>query len=94
MTMKQPKLSDLRLDRQGTEQIRSAMARSKTIKITINIDAESLHQLRQMADESSIPYQRLLNQVLRKGLTERETTEARLTRLERELKQLKQQVAE
>jgi hypothetical protein len=69
------------------------MAQAKTIKITINLDAESLSRLRQMADESGIPYQRLLNQVLREGLTKRATTEARLTRLEQGLQKLKRQLA-
>ena len=91
--MKQPKLSDLQVEQPGTERIRAAMARTKTIKITINLDAESLTQLRQLADESGVPYQRLLNQVLKKGLAKRETTEARLARLEAEVNKLKRQIA-
>ena len=91
--MKQPKLSDLRVDRPGTERIRTAVARTKSIKITINLDAESLTQLRQLADESSVPYQRLLNQILKKGLAQHETTEARLARLEAEINKLKRQLA-
>lgn len=91
--MKQPKLSDLRMDRPGTERIRASMAQTKTIKITINLDAESLTQLRQLAEESGVPYQRLLNQVLREGLAKRETTEARLARLEAEVNKLKRRIA-
>lgn len=91
--MKPPRLSDLRFDRRGTEQIRSAMARAKKIQITINIDVESLQQLRQMADERGVPYQRLLNQALGEGLGQQDLTEARLTRLEQEFKKLKRQLA-
>lgn len=91
--MKQPKLSDLRMDRPGTKHIRASMAQTKTIKITINLDAESLTQLRQLAGESSVPYQRLLNQVLREGLGKRETTEARLAHLEAEVSKLKRRIA-
>jgi predicted DNA binding CopG/RHH family protein len=91
--MKPPKLSDLRFDRRGTEQIRSAMARAKKIHITINIDVESLQQLRQMADERGVPYQRLLSQALGGGLVQQDLTEARLTRLEQEFKKLKRQLA-
>jgi hypothetical protein len=40
--MKQPKTSDLVIDRAGTRAVRAQLKRAKTIKITINIDQDSL----------------------------------------------------
>ncbi len=57
--MKQPSLSDLRVDRAGTRKVRTA-AKKGVVKITINIDWDSLALLRTMAAETGVPYQRLL----------------------------------
>ena len=65
--MKQPKLNDLVIDRKATQSIRSAMAKAKKIKITINIDEDSLGILRDMANQTGVPYQKLLNQILKDG---------------------------
>lgn len=90
--MKQPKLADLRLDRAGTRRIRAA-ARKTTVKITINVDRESLALLRAMADETGVPYQRFLNAVLKEGLKGKETIQSRMDRLEQELKKVKRRLA-
>ena len=86
--MKQPKLSDLRLDQAGTRKIHTA-ARKSFVKITINIDRDSLTLLRAMAKETGVPYQRLLNALLKEGLKGRETIQSRIERLEREVKKVK-----
>lgn len=91
--MKQPRLNDLQLDAKGTEQLRQLAAHSKKIKITFNIDENSLKSLQNMSSKTGIPYQRLLNQILKEGLDKRNTSENRLDRLERELKKLKNQAA-
>lgn len=91
--MRKPSIKNLRVDAKETRQIRSALARRKSVKITINIDSGSLTELRRLSTESGVPYQRLLNQVLREGLAGRTKTESRLARLERELEQVKKQVA-
>jgi predicted DNA binding CopG/RHH family protein len=87
--MKQPKLNDLVIDRKGTQRMRTEAAKTKKVKITINIDQDSLEALREMAGKSGASYQKLLNQILKEGLKKRDDAEARLDRLEKELEQLK-----
>ncbi len=91
--MKQAKLNELVIDRRGTKEIRSKMKRSKKIKITINVDEDSLVLLRKMSSETSAPYQKLLNQILKDGLSKRSEAESRLDRIEKELKRIKREIA-
>ncbi len=91
--MKQPKLNELVIDRRGTKEIRSKMKRSKKIKITINVDEDSLVLLRKMSGETGAPYQKLLNQILKEGLSKRTEAESRLDRIEKELKRIKRELA-
>jgi predicted DNA binding CopG/RHH family protein len=90
--MRQPKLSNLSVDIKGTRSIRSA-AKSKKVKITINIDQASLSRLKSRSDKTGVPYQRLLNQILKEALKGEEAMESRLEKLERELERLKKKVA-
>ncbi len=90
--MKQPKLSDLTIDTAGTRKIRAGMKKSPSVKITINIDAESLDTLRDEAARTGIPYQRLLNNILKEGLARQSETEDRLDRIEKELARIKKQL--
>ena len=91
--MKQPKLNSLQIDKVGTEELRAELAKKKSIKITINIDADSLLTLKGIARDTGIPYQRLLNRLLKQGLKTRDTIETRLNRLEQELKKMKRAFA-
>ena len=91
--MKQPKLSKLVLEQKGTRSLREKMRKTKKIKITINIDEDSLEILRDISGKSGAPYQTLLNQALREGLKKRLESESRLDRIERELEQLKKKMA-
>ena len=90
--MKQPSLGNLRRDNAGTRSIRAA-AKKGSVKITINIDRESLEMLRAMAQETGVPYQRLLNSLLKEGMKGRETIQSRMDRLEYELKKVKRNLA-
>lgn len=87
--MKQPKISDLVIDGKGTKRIRSEAAKTKKVKITINIDHDSLEAIQALASSTGGSYQKLLNQVLRDGLKRRNDSESRLDRIERELERLK-----
>lgn len=91
--MKKPKLSDLKYDVTETKRVRSAMRNPQSVKITINIDSESLVQLRDLAAQSGVPYQRLLNKLVREGLGKSSSTESRLEKLEKELERLKKKLA-
>ena len=91
--MRQPKLSNLKVDVRGTRTMRRAATKSKKVKITINIDEDSLSHLRNRSDKTGVPYQRLLNQILKEALKEDEAVENRLEKLERELNRLKKSVA-
>ena len=90
--MKEPKMNELEIDPKGTDQIRRKMAVAKSVKITINIDRESLDILREKAAKSGIPYQRLLNQFLKRALQGESQTESRLDRLERDIIKLKKKI--
>jgi len=69
------------------------MAKAKTIKITINVDAASLAALKELAAKSGVPYQRLLNIILKEGLGRKDTVESRLERIERDLRKMKKALA-
>ncbi len=91
--MKQPKLDELKIDNKGTRQIRNKMAKAGKIKITVNIDADIIQSLKQTADETGVPYQTLLNRVLRAALEKHHAEESRLDRIEREIETLKKKMA-
>jgi len=91
--MKKPKLSDLKHDVTETKRVRSAMRKPQSVKITINIDSESLVQLRELAAQSGVPYQRLLNKLVKEGLGKGSSTESRLEKLEKELERLRKKIA-
>jgi predicted DNA binding CopG/RHH family protein len=92
-TMKQPKLNDLKIDVRGTKAMRKLMAKAKKIKITINIDSDLLGEIRTMAAKSGIPYQSLLNRVLKEAVMERKSDESRLDRIEREIEKIKKKLS-
>jgi len=90
--MKEPKLSELEIDQRGIQHVRRSMAKTKAVKITINIDKENLDILRDKAAKTGVPFQRLLNHLLAKALQNDKETESRLTRLEREVTKLKKKI--
>jgi len=91
--MKQPKLSDLRVDTKGTKAMREKMAKAKKTKITINIDEDVLESVRGKAVESGVPYQSLLNRLLRDAVEKASESDSRLEKLEREVQALKKKVS-
>jgi len=91
--MKQPKLSDVRIDTKGTKAMRERMAKAKKIKITINVDEDLLLELRRMAASTGIPYQSLLNRVLKDAVMAKKDEGSRLDRLEREVQRLKKKLS-
>lgn len=91
--MKKPALSDLQRSAGETRRMRSAKINPQNIKITINIDTDSMTRLREISEQSGVPYQRLLNKFLKEGLEKNSAMESRLTKLETELEKLKRKVA-
>ncbi len=91
--MKQPKLSDLKVDVKGTKALRKMMNKAKKIKITVNLDEDILNELKQMALETGTPYQSLLNKVLKDAVSNKKTEGSRLDRLEREVERLKKKIS-
>lgn len=91
--MKQPKLSDLKIDTKGTKALRKMMTKAKKIKITVNVDEDILTELRQMAEETGTPYQSLLNKVLKDAVMGKKAEGTRLDRLEREVERLKKKIS-
>jgi predicted DNA binding CopG/RHH family protein len=91
--MKQPKLSDLKIDTKGTKAVRKMMAKAKKIKITVNVDEDLLVELKHMAQETGTPYQSLLNRVLKDAVMAKKDEGSRLDRLEREVERLKKKIS-
>jgi predicted DNA binding CopG/RHH family protein len=91
--MKQPKLSDLKIDTKGTKAMRKLMAKAKKIKITVNVDEDLLVELKHMAEETGTPYQSLLNRVLKDAVMTKKDEGSRLDRLEREIERLKKRIS-
>lgn len=91
--MKKTSLKNLKISSTETKRVHSAAARQKNVKITININSDTLKKVRSLANKSGVPYQRLINRMLRETLDHTETTESRLERLEKELRQLKLKLA-
>lgn len=92
--MKQPKLRDIKVDLKATEQIRARAKRSKKVKITVNIDQDIIAALKKRSDASGVPYQTLLNRLLRTSLNDAKVddTNSRIARLEREIAAIKKQL--
>ena len=69
------------------------MAGRESVKITINVDADSLAKLKELSADSGGPYQRLLNSILKERLSKANTVHSRLDRIEKELAQVKKTLA-
>jgi len=91
--MKQPRLNNLKINEKATLRLRQQMAATKKIKITINIDQDSLVTLKSIALKAGSSYQKLLNQILKEGLEVHRGSDARLDRLEKEIEKLKRKIA-
>jgi len=75
------------------KKIRTALSKKNRVTITVNLDTESLKALQTLSKESRIPYQRLLNTVLTTSVTQQESIQSHLDRLEQELRKIKRRVA-
>lgn len=91
--MREPKLRNLKVDVAETTKIRRALKRQKFVKITINLDADSLDAVKKEASASEVPYQRLLNKLLKESLASKRATESRMDRIEKELREVKKRLA-
>jgi len=91
--MKQPNLSHLRIDRVATNKIRTALSKKNRVTITVHLDPDSLKTLKTRSRNTGIPYQRLLNTLLTTNISQQESVQSRLNRLEQELRKIKRHVA-
>ena len=91
--MQHPNLSRLRIDRVATNKIRTALSKKNRVIITVNLDSDSLKALKIRSRNTGIPYPRLLNTMLTTTVTQQESIQSRLNRLEQELRKIKRHVA-
>ncbi len=91
--MRKPRIRDVKVDAVGTRRLRAEMAGRGSVKITINVDADSLAKLKELSADSGVPYQRLLNSILKERLSKADTVHSRLDRLEKELARVKKTLA-
>ena len=90
--MREPKLKSLKVDIAESAKVRRGLKKQKSVKITINLDAGSLEAVKREASSSGIPYQRLLNRLLKESLASNRATESRIDRIERELREVKKRL--
>ena len=71
------------------------MAQVKKTKINVNVDEDLLSALKLRSDESGVPYQVLLNKLLRASITDQLQGDeaARLDRLEKDVATLKRKLS-
>lgn len=67
-TMKQPKMSEFKLNKKKTAAMRKKAHDTKKVKITISFDDDILYEVKNMAQDMGTPYQTLLNKMLRDSL--------------------------
>ncbi len=95
--MKKPNIKNLKIDKAETKRMHQAMALQRSIKITININSEILDKLKEIAADTGIPYQRLINRILAENLSAQPvgstTTDKRLERIEKDIAALKKKIA-
>jgi len=91
--VRKPSIRDMKVDTAGTRRLRAKMAGRGSVKITINVDADSLTKLKELSAESGVPYQRLLNGILKERLVKVDTLHSRLDRIEKELARVKKTLA-
>jgi len=90
--MKQPNLRDLKIDRVGTGAIRKALRKSH-VTITINLNEEDMQALKTRSKKGGILYQRLLSTLITTTVSQQESMQSRIDRLEQELRKIKRHVA-
>ena len=93
MQTKRGRISENTASALPRSKVRRSIKKQKSVKITINIDAESLAALKKEASASGAPYQRLLNRILKESLANKKSTESRIERIERELREVKRRLA-
>lgn len=69
------------------------MSHAGKIKITINLDANVLTRVKEIASHRGAPYQTLINHLLKDSVMQQSTDSERLLRLEKELKKIKKHLA-
>jgi predicted DNA binding CopG/RHH family protein len=91
--VRKPRITDVKVDVAGAKKLRGELAGRKSVKITINVDADTLGKLKELSADSGVPYQRLLNSLLKERLAAADTVHTRLDRLEKELARVKKTLA-
>ncbi len=87
------RIKNLKYSAAETKRVRSVAAHQRSIKITININAQTLAELRAIANETGIPYQRLINRTLSESLATKTATKSRLDDIEKQLKAIQKKLA-
>lgn len=90
--MKQPNLRHLKIDPIGTATMRKALRKGR-VTITMNLNAADLHTLNTRSKKSGVPYQRLLSKLITTTVSQQESIQSRMDRLEQELRKVKRYVA-
>ena len=90
--MKKSKKAELTIDWKGTHEMRRKMAQAKKVKVTINLDEDSVAKVKKMATEQGASYQKLINQILSDALVGKSNIHERVSKLEKELAKLKKKL--
>jgi predicted DNA binding CopG/RHH family protein len=91
--MKPPSLRQLKIDRTGTKNIRTALWKKRQVTITVHLNPADLRAAKSHSKKAEIPYQRLFSTLLATSARQQESMQARLNRLEQELRKIKRRIA-
>ncbi len=89
--MKQPKLTDLKIDKIGTKIFRQKISKNKDIKIIINFDSNMLHKSTKISEGISKNY--FLANLIANIIDKQKNEDEKLKCLENEIESLKKKLA-
>jgi uncharacterized protein (DUF4415 family) len=89
--MREPKIKNLKFNKEMTKKIKEAIKKDK-IEIIFKMDKDLMAKLKEISKEQGTKYQTVMNNILRQSLSSKNTLKDRLTNLEKEVKKIKKMV--
>jgi uncharacterized protein (DUF4415 family) len=89
--IKEPKIKNLKFNKEMTKKIKKAIKKDK-IEIIFKMDKDLMVKLKEISKQQGTKYQTVMNNILRQSLSSKNTLKDRLTNLEKEVKKIKKMV--
>lgn len=91
--MKKINFKKLAYNQEMTDKIRQRARNTKKVKITFNLDADTLKSLKILAELNGGSYQKLMNKILTDAISNKSKQEDRLDYLEKEFEKIKKKLS-